>query len=461
MNRVGLTNMATATQSRDDSLPALKLVQSSRWVWRLANALLVMLLLSIVAMVFVPWQQSARGAGQVVAYSPQERQQVVTAPTKGIVSEVLPGLREGSPVKKGELILEMEPAAANLVAQLEGSLRDLDAKLETAQVKAEVYGRNVIDFSEAKNAAVSAADQLVEAAKAKWDAKRKLLPGYEAKRLQAQLNLERQRKLFDEGLQSEKELEKLKKDLDVAEADLESVTLDVQAALGELEAKKNERIQKEREAQTKVDYAKAMQQEALGQVATASKERRDVNIKLSELQRLKIKAPRDGTLYRVEVFEQGQMLKEGDPLFTIVPETSQRAVELWISGNDVPLVHTADHVRLQFEGWPAVQFAGWPSVAVGTFGGTVASVDATDDGLGNFRVLVVPDADAQNAWPDDRYLRQGVQANGWVMLNQVPLGYEIWRQLNGFPPTASDRNAKGKAKSNGKDATKPKIKLPK
>ncbi|QDU75356.1 multidrug resistance protein MdtN [Bremerella volcania] len=457
MNRVGLTNMTTTPQARDDSLPALKLVQSSRWVWRLANALLVMLLLSIVGMVFVPWQQSARGTGQVIAYAPQERQQMVTAPTKGIVSEIMPDLREGSPVKKGDLILEMEPAAADLVSQLEGALRDLDAKIETAQTKAEVYGRNVIDFTEAKSAAVSAADQLVEAAKAKWDAKRKLVPGYEAKRLQAQLNLERQKKLFDEGLQSEKELEKLKKDLDVAESDLQSVKLEVEAALGELEAKKNERIQKEREAQTKVDYAKAMQQEALGQAASANKERRDVDIKLSELQRLKIRAPRDGTLYRVEVFEQGQMLKEGDPLFTIVPETTQRAVELWISGNDVPLVHTADHVRLQFEGWPAVQFAGWPSVAVGTFGGTVASVDATDDGMGNFRVLVVPDADAKNAWPDESYLRQGVQANGWVMLNQVPLGYEIWRQLNGFPPTAA--NSKAKVKS--KDATKPKVKLPK
>ncbi|MFI4873756.1 MAG: HlyD family secretion protein [Blastopirellula sp. JB062] len=448
--------MQVSTQTRDDSLPALKLVQSSRWVWRLANAMLVMLLLSIVGMIFVPWQQSARGTGQVVAYSPQERQQVVTAPTKGIVSQISPGLREGSRVRKGDLILEMEPGAADLVAQLEGSLRDIDAKITTAETKGEVYGRNVVDYAEAKNAAVSAADQLIEAAKAKWDAKRKLVDGYEAKKLQAQLNLDRQKKLFDKGLQSEKELEKLKKDLDVAQADWLSAKLDVEAALGELEAKKKERIQKEREAQTKVDYAKAMQQEALGQVATANKERRDVSIKLSELQRLKIRAPRDGALYRVQVFEQGQMLKEGDPLFTIVPETSQRAVELWVSGNDVPLVHAADHVRLQFEGWPAVQFAGWPSVAVGTFGGVVASVDATDDGMGNFRVLVVPDETESNAWPSDRYLRQGVQANGWVMLNQVPLGYEIWRQLNGFPPTVADRK-----KDPGKDPAKPKIKLPK
>ena len=454
MKMASWESMQNRGTSSSDRLPALKLVQSSRRIWRIANVLAGLLVLSLLAMIFVPWQQSARGVGQVVAYAPQERQQQVTAPTKGVVSMIAPGLREGSKVKQGELILEMEPGAANLVDQLEASLRDLETKISTAETKAEVYGNNVVDFIAAKNAAVSAAQQLIEAAQAKWDAKQKLVPGYEAKRLQAQLNLDRQQKLFEKGLQSEKELEKLQKDLGVAESDLRSAQLEVEAAFGEFEAKKNEKIQKEREAQTKVDYARAMQQDALGHVAVAKKERRDIEIKLSELQRLKIQAPRDGTLYRVEVFERGQMLKEGDPLFTIVPETTQRAVELWISGNDVPLVHTADHVRLQFEGWPAVQFAGWPSVAVGTFGGSIASIDATDDGKGNFRVLIIPDEDA--SWPSDRYLRQGVQANGWVMLNQVPLGYEIWRQLNGFPATGASKD-----KMDDNKAKKPKIKLPK
>ncbi|MCA9008078.1 MAG: toxin secretion protein, partial [Planctomycetaceae bacterium] len=93
-------------------------------------------------------------------------------------------------------------------------------------------------------------------------------------------------------------------------------------------------------------------------------------------------------------------------------------------------------VRLQFEGWPAVQFSGWPSVAVGTFGGEVVSVDAIDNGLGKFRILIRPDPD-DNPWPQDRFLRQGVRANAWVLLNQVPLWYEVWRKLNGFPPAVS------------------------
>jgi hypothetical protein len=104
-------------------------------------------------------------------------------------------------------------------------------------------------------------------------------------------------------------------------------------------------------------------------------------------------------------------------------------------------------VRLQFEGWPAVQFVGWPSVARGTFGGEVVLIDPTDDGTGRFRVLVAPRPDVVNdgtevvEWPGPRWLRQGVQVNGWVLLNRVPLWYEIWRQLNGFPPALADRPA--------------------
>ncbi|MCA9209472.1 MAG: HlyD family efflux transporter periplasmic adaptor subunit, partial [Planctomycetales bacterium] len=326
--------------------------------------------------------------------------------------------------------------------------------LTTATIKADVYSQNIIDFEAAKAAAIDAADELIAAAEAKWDAKQRLVPGYEAKELQARLNYERQLALLGKGVQSEKEVEKLRKDWDVALAELESSKREVTAALEEWNAKKSERIQKEREAQTKVDYARAMKQDALGQAATIQKDRREVEIKLAELDRLTIYAPRDGTLFRLNVFERGQILKEGDELFTIVPDTTERAVELWVAGNDTPLIRPGDHVRLQFEGWPAVQFAGWPSVAVGTFGGEVMTIDSTDDGTGKFRILIQPDGEV--GWPSERFLRQGVRANGWVLLKQVPLGYEIWRQLNGFPPVISKDEPAGKNKDDKK-----KVKLPK
>ena len=135
-----------------------------------------------------------------------------------------------------------------------------------------------------------------------------------------------------------------------------------------------------------------------------------------------------------------QLVKKGDEICTIVPDTEDRAVQIWLDGNDAPLVEPGDHVRLQFEGWPAVQFAGWPSVAIGTFGGTVISVDMVDNGKGKFRCQVLRDKvdvsdPTSQPWPEGRFLRQGVRANGWVLLKSVPLWFEVWRKLNGFPPT--------------------------
>jgi multidrug resistance efflux pump len=337
------------TARPNTKLPALRLVQSSKLPLRLANLLLTLLVLCVIAMLFLPWQQSAKGSGQIVAYVPQERQQTVTCPVKsGVVVRVAEGLREGMRVKKGDFILEIEPYATNLREQLQAQTQDLQAKYDTAKVKAEVYGQNVIDFQAAQEAAVSAADELIDAAKAKWDAKLELVPGYEAKELQASLNYHRQKGLADKGIKATVEIEKFKKDWDVAKSDLESLKLEIDEAKEQWNAKKSERIQKEREAKTKVDYARAMQQDALGQRHTVQKEMRDLDIKLSELDRMTIYAPRDGAIFRMPVFERGQTLKEGDPLFTIVPDTTDRVVELWVAGNDMPLIRKGDHVRLQF-----------------------------------------------------------------------------------------------------------------
>lgn len=436
--------------------PVFELVQSSRLIRRIARVVLGGLVLSVAAMFLLPWQQTSRGSGRVIAFVPQERQQTVTSPIKGIVESVTPGMVEGARVRQGDVVLELRPQAANLGEQLENQLEDLQAKLRAAEVKAEAYCRNIAGFEQARDFAVLAADEMVASAKAKLEAKQQLVGGYRAKQLQASQNHERQTRLVREGATAERELEQLKRDLDVANAELESALLEVTAAEQEYEAKQHERDEKRSSAQTKVDEARAYEQAAVGEQATIRKDIRDIEIKLDELARQTITAPRDGTIFRLPLFERGQAVKEGDPLFTIVPDTSQRAVELWLKGNDVPLVRPGDHVRLQFEGWPAVQVTGWPSVAVGTFGGEVFAVDATDDGMGQFRIQVQPCTDpAEPGWPE---LRQGVRVNGWVMLREVRLGWEIWRQLNGFPASLAKPNEPDAA---GKDDKSSVPKLPK
>ncbi len=417
---------------------AMHLVPSSRIAQRMAKILMVGLMVSVIAMGILPWQQTSRGTGQVVAYAPQERQQSIQAPVEGVVARIGVGLVEGSQVKKGDFILEIQPFAANLVDQLNGQLAELKTKLETANVKAEAYAQNVQGFTEALEFTVSAAKQLIDSAKAKLDSKQRLVAGYAAKEKQARLNFERQYSLFKSGIKPAKEIEILQEEWDVDKSQLDAVKLEVTSLESELAAKQAELEEKRRIAQTKIDYARAMQQDALGNAATIRKEIRDLEIKLAETSRLTITAPRDGTIFRMPIYEQGQTIKEGDPILTLIPETTQKAVELQVPGNDMPLVQVGQEVRLQFEGWPAVQFAGWPSVAVGTFSGKVVNVDATDNGKGQFRILIIPNI-TEPEWPSDRYLRQGVRVNGWVMLRRVPLGYEIWRQLNGFPVVLTEK----------------------
>jgi adhesin transport system membrane fusion protein len=119
------------------------------------------------------------------------------------------------------------------------------------------------------------------------------------------------------------------------------------------------------------------------------------------------------------------------------------AVEMTVRAMDVPLIEAGRKVRIQFDGWPALQFSGWPNVSVGTFGGLVKVIDRVDDTGGNYRILVTPDPNDE-PWPEQ--LRMGSGTKGWVMLDNVKVGYEIWRQLNGFPPSlyeAPESNDKG------------------
>lgn len=218
------------------------------------------------------------------------------------------------------------------------------------------------------------------------------------------INVERQRSLADDGLTSERAFEQAKIELNRHQADLEAA---------------------------KAELAR-------------------IELRLDRQGFQVVNAPHNGTLLRVIAPESGPVLKAGAPVALFVPDADQRAVELFVSGNDVPLIQPGQEVRLQFEGWPAVQFSGWPSIAVGTFQGTVGFVDAADSGKGKFRVVIFPSKDTRLAsqqkerldsgqslsedyWPSQKFLRQGARVSGWILLGQVSIGYELWRRFNGFP----------------------------
>jgi membrane fusion protein, adhesin transport system len=433
-------------------LPSLRLVASPRLPRRIAKTLLIMLAMTLAALFFAPWQQSVRGTGQVVAYAPLERQQMVEANVSGRVYQWGEGIREGVVVKKGQLILELRDIDPAALERLQQQCQAYEEKLRSAEMIARAYESKLQAVTDAQQMAIAAAHQEVAMAEQKVTAERQGLIAAEAARSQALAYFDRKKGLAQNQLSSPQEVEIADRKFREADAKFKQSESYLASALSGLEAKKSQLVQKQREAEGYVETTRAEHQKAIGDVALTQKELAELEGKLSKQQNQLVTAPRDGTIVRLLANEGGAIVKEGDPLFVLVPEAADRAVELWVSGNDVPLISPGRHVRLQFEGWPAVQFAGWPSVAIGTFGGKVVNVDATDDGKGQFRILILPDAGAD--WPSQRYLRQGVRANGWVLLNQVKLGYELWRQLNGFPPVVAPEEPKDEKKNK-----RPKVKV--
>lgn len=285
---------------------------------------------------FCPWIAFTVGKGQITAINPNERIQTLTAPLGGFVRRW--HVKEGDVVKEGQLVAEL---IDNDPAYLERLEREKDAA----------------------EAGLSSAKLMMDTAK---------------------IDLERQKKLFEQGLSSRKDYEKAKIEF----------------------------------SKLSVEYSKSL--------ATFTKSETQVSRQATQ----RIVAPRNGTITRIMPGERGMLIKAGNPIAVFTPEVLTPAVEVWIDGNDASLIRPGNKAQLQFEGWPSIQIPGWPSIAIGTFDGKVHLVDQASSYGGKFRVLLVP----TSTWPSQNFLRLGVHVKGYIQLSESFVLREIWRHLNGFPP---------------------------
>ena len=316
--------------------------------------------------------------------------------------------------------------AKDRITQAEQSVRASEAQAETMRLRrvrlASLFKeglRSKQDDEFAENDLVKARTEVVRARQSLAIARRDLSVGTLA---QSGAGLEIGR--------AEAAVESARASLDVAERDVLNAKLNLS------------RLQSD----TAASIAKigADVQSALESVAKNSGEVRKVENDLGNLEvrtgQQIVRAPRTGRVVRLLKVGEGATVKAGDVLATIAPNTTDRAVELYLTDNDVPLVAKGRPVRLQFAGWPAVQLGGIPGASVGTFGGRVAFIDPVDDGKARYRVVIredrqrLPGGRLDAPWPDSGRLRPGAEAFGWVMLDTVPLGFELWRQANAFPP---------------------------
>jgi multidrug resistance efflux pump len=414
------------------TLPESLGVPAPRRTIVVAKTLVAVFLLFTLAALLAPWTQNIRGRGRVFAYAPEQRQQPIEATISGRVEKWF--VQEGTQVKKGDPIVQLTDNDESMLDRL-GAEREAIALRRTAQLqRVESLSNRIESIRRSQRAEISAAESDIQIAQRGVDAAEQDVGAATAEVETNELNLRRQRGLFDDGLASQREFELAELAARQSRAKLASATAKLAASRNKLAQSRAALRRVIASTEAEIENAEASWRSAETEVASTNAALTRLDVGISRQQAQTITAPVDGTILRVVGRLGGEQVSRGKVLAVLVPLTEDRAVELYVDGNDAALIKPGSPVRLQFEGWPAVQFSGWPSVAVGTFGGRVAFVDPGDDGRGDFRIVVVPDA-ADSPWPAASYLRQGVLAKGWVLLNRVSLGFEIWRQFNGFPPT--------------------------
>ena len=440
--------MTPTTYPLDERL-ALHGLHAPRAARVLARLLAGLVVAVTVALVVTPWQQTIPGSGRVLAFRPDERPQQIEALVDGRV--VRWHVAEGAAVKAGDPIVELADADPALLDRLDAERTQVARTVDEADARLRALEERIAGLLVAQDTGVAAAGLRTQMARDRVTAAERGLTAAEAARKAATLNLDRQQALAAKGLTSTRAVELAEMEAATRDADVDRARASLDGARREAESLVAELARTRADGGTRVDEARAQLASARSDAAKARADLTRMDTRRTRQQAQHVTAPIDGTVLRIVGRQSGEWLKAGEPLATIVPVSTKDVVELWVDGNDMPMVQPGAGVRLQFEGWPALQFSGWPSIAVGTFGGRVRSVDATDNGQGRFRVLVEADPDDE-AWPAARFLRQGVRANGWVLLNVVPVGYELWRQFNGFPPAiapaepGSDEGTKAPAK---------------
>jgi multidrug efflux pump subunit AcrA (membrane-fusion protein) len=393
-----------------------------------------------VAVAFIPWTQTITASGRLSAYSPFARPQDIHAQIAGRIKQW--HVYEGERVQKGDLIAELEDVdprfmAPDLLDLLQQSKDAIAQTRQAALERAEQLGNRIGEMKKLLQAAVPSAEARVLEAENKIRAAEQRIIAARIAYQTAQLDVDRHRELAEQGLVSQRELEMATQSWIASRADVEATQAELEQAKQAKRSLSFGRDQVNAEMAQRLLGTKAALAAALGEAARSADELATVELRLPNAAQRRhasrVVAPTDGTVVRIARVGAGELVKPGDRLVRVSPLSEDRAAELWAKGLDAPLLTEGRKVRLLFEGMPAVQLSAWPELMSGTFGGEVKVVDQVDDGHGNFRFWVVPGPE-DRPWPDQSHVRQGTQIMGWVILNRVPLWYELWRRFNLFPP---------------------------
>jgi len=349
-------------------------------------------------------------------------------------------VKEGDFVKKGDTILEISEVKSdyfdpNLVKRTGDQIKAKSSSVQSYTEKVKALERQINALQSERGLKLEQARNMLEQARLKVRSDSIDLEAAKTNMAIAELQYNRTVKLQEEGLKATREVED--KRLKYQEARAKEISQE-----NKYLASQNELINAEVEiSRISTSYEDKIAK-AQSDLYTAQSSQFDTEAQVSKLEnqfsnyelRNKLRyvtAPQNGFINKALMSGIGETFKEGEKLVSIMPAQYDLAVETYVEPIDLPLLHPGEKVRIQFDGWPAIVFSGWPNVSYGTYGGKVVAIENFISDNNKYRVLIAPDEDDHD-WPEA--IRIGSGAYTMALLNDVPIWFELWRKLNGFPP---------------------------
>ena len=386
---------------------------------------------------FVPWTQNIRAGGSVTTLKPDQRPQTIHSVIGGRIEKWF--VQEGDFVSKGDTIMFISEVKddyfdPNLLGRTQEQLKAKELTVNSYMEKVKALDNQVDTLVETARLKLKQAKNKYKQAQLKVVADSMDYQAYRTNFEIARSQFDRFQGLYDKGLKSLTDVENKRNSMRKAEAEMI-------AGENRLLTSRNELINAEVElisiqAQYRDEIAKAESEKY-----TAMSSMYDAEAVVTKLQNqymnysvrtgmYYITAAQDGYITKAIQSGIGETIKEGTPIVSIMPSQYDLAVAMYVRPIDLPLLEKGAPVRIQFDGWPAIVFSGWPNTSYGTYGGKVFAIDNFISENGKYRVLVAPDPD-DHPWPDA--LRVGAGTTNMLLLKDVPIWYELWRQINGFP----------------------------
>ena len=411
-----------------------------RVLWALCILLFIFL--------FLPWTQNISGSGSVTTLKPNQRPQTVQSAIAGRIEKWF--VNEGDFVKKGDTILFISEIKEdyldpNLVENTGNQVKAKESAVSSYESKVKALNSQMGAIENEKNLKYKQAQNKLKQAYLKVKSDSIDLQAVKTQLKIAETQFNRAVNLNKEGLKPLTDVEEKRVKLQEMEAKIitqENKYLasqnEILNATMELNRISAEYAEKSAKASSDKQTALSSQYDTEAQVNKLKNQYANYQIRNGYYY---ITAPQDGYVNRAIQSGIGETIKEGTAIVSIMPSNFDIAVETYISPVDFPLINKGEKVRVWFDGWPSIVFSGWPGASYGTFGGIIVAKENFISTNGKYRVLIAPDSNDKE-WPKQLSIGAGTQS--MALLETVPIWFEIWRTLNGFPPNYYQPESKEK-----------------